>query len=82
MAPKKMGRPPTGKPRFYVRLPENLWRSVDLAAAKNHRTRDLQIEAILSDWLAQDAPRQGELEDDAEEGGPRAHDAKRGKLSR
>jgi hypothetical protein len=56
MTPKKMGRPPTGKPRYYVRLPEFIWREVERLAAENSRTRDLQIEAMLKQFIPKEGP--------------------------
>lgn len=44
---KKMGRPPSGKPRAWLRLHPVMWQQIDALARKNHRTRDLQIEAML-----------------------------------
>lgn len=42
-----MGRPPSGKPREFVRLPEYLWKKIRQLAETNKRTKDLQIEAML-----------------------------------
>lgn len=59
-----MGRPPTGKPREWVRLPQWMWERLAVLASKNHRTRDLQIEAMLSELLDPPAPmKDGERRD-------------------
>ena len=46
-----MGRPPSEKPRQWVRLGPDTWEIINRLARKNHRTKDLQIEAMLDDWL-------------------------------
>lgn len=48
-----MGRPPSGKPREFVRLPGELWNRIKTLAHTNHRTKDLQIEAMLCEWMEQ-----------------------------
>lgn len=56
-----MGRPSSGKVREYVRLTPELWKKIYLAAEKNHRNRDLQIEAILTEWFDRDEPKEGDF---------------------
>jgi len=51
MAKKRMGRPPSGKPREFVRLPESMWKAIRNLAEENKRTKDLQIEAMLESCI-------------------------------